>query len=102
MSCVIAKRIASLSRSAQAAIVLLGLSLASMTILGVAFTRAQLHRRADFDEAQYLHGSWLLSQNKRLYRDFAEDHTPFLPAFLRVVRPQKTNPDFPRLDVPVF
>jgi hypothetical protein len=66
--------------------------------------RGQLLRAADFDEAQYLHGAWLLANGKRLYQDFAEDHTPFLEHGLRLLlpAPPAAPPAFPRLDVPRF
>jgi hypothetical protein len=43
----------------------------------------QLGRRLDHDEAEYLHAAWLMDHGKRIYRDFMEDHPPFLFQILR-------------------
>ena len=45
------------------------------------------HRPLHFDEAQYLHVSWLMAQGRELYRDFSEDHSPFLFLIFRALIP---------------
>jgi hypothetical protein len=61
-----------------------------------------LPRAATFDEAEYLHAAWLMSENKRLYRDFSENHSPFLPMLLATVQPSTRSAQFPKLDVFVY
>ena len=56
-------------------------------------------RKLDLDEAQYLQVAWKLSQGQTLYRDFVEDHSPFLFLILERMVPVATDPAFPRLDI---
>jgi hypothetical protein len=74
--------------------------LAIVLALHVAAVAVQLPRPLDHDEGEYLHASWLLSQGKQLYRDFMEDHPPYLYQLLNVFRPTRTTEAFPLLDVP--
>src|SRR5262249_1510492 len=78
--------------------------LAALTIGGVhaVASHTQASRAANFDEAEFLHATWLLSKHKVLYRDFSEDHTPFLVAILRPLKPRRTTSEYPRLDVFTF
>jgi hypothetical protein len=57
------------------------------------------HRALDHDEAQYLHVGWLMAQGERLYRDFAEDHSPFLFVIFKLLVPAGGTEAMPRLDV---
>ncbi|HKO59208.1 MAG TPA: hypothetical protein VJ276_25300, partial [Thermoanaerobaculia bacterium] len=77
-------------------------ALAIVLALHVAAISVQLPRPLDHDEGEYLHASWLLSQGKQLYRDFMEDHPPYLYQLLNVLRPTHTNAAFPLLDVPLW
>lgn len=53
----------------------------------------QLLRRLDHDEAEYLHAAWLMDEGKRIYRDFMEDHPPFLFQVLSALRPDTQDSD---------
>ena len=88
-------------RSYGTRLLLAGLVLALLGLNAVA-VRARLERAPTFDEAEYLHATWLMSRGKRLYRDFNEDHAPFLPLLLQAVQPAATTTDYPTLDVPRF
>lgn len=57
------------------------------------------HRTAGHDELQYLHVGWLMARGLRLYRDFVEDHAPFLFVILRSLVPDTGAPSMPLLDV---
>ena len=48
---------------------------------------AGLERSLEPDEAEYLHAGWLMHQGFRLYRDFAENHAPFLFVILKWMTP---------------
>jgi hypothetical protein len=71
-------------------------------VLHVFSVIANLQRGASFDEAEHLHASWLMSEDQEIYRDFAEDHAPFLPALLELLLPSEGSAEFPLLDVPRF
>src|SRR5262249_12774348 len=88
-----------MNRIERGLFVFAGIVLAAMLTVHLLFARSQVSRGPDFDEAEYMHGSWLLSQGKHMYRDFAEDHSPFLQAILRAVQPKRTTADYPRFDV---
>jgi hypothetical protein len=60
---------------------------------------ARRHRALDHDEAQYLHVGWLMAQGEQLYRDFAEDHSPFLFVIFQSLVPAAGTEAMPRLDV---
>ncbi|HSY48866.1 MAG TPA: hypothetical protein VLC46_08650 [Thermoanaerobaculia bacterium] len=51
------------------------------------------------DETEYLHAGWLMHQGLRLYRDFAENHAPFLFVVLKWMTPAGGTASFPRLDL---
>ena len=76
--------------------------LLAIFVMNVLAVRAQLPRAPTFDEAEHLHASWLMSDDRRIYRDFAEDHSPLLPHLLQVVQPSERSVEFPRLDVARF
>jgi len=48
---------------------------------------AVLQRGFDGDEAELLHAGWLMRAGLRLYRDFCEDHSPFLFTILQRLVP---------------
>jgi hypothetical protein len=81
------------------AVGVLAVAILSMHTVAVS---ARLPRAATFDEAEHLHAAWLMSQNERLYRDFSEAHSPFLPMLLESVQPSAPSREFPRLDVARF
>ncbi len=58
-----------------------------------------LDRTLDADEVEYLHAGWLMHQGLRLYRDFVEDHAPYLFVILKWMVPTATTAAFPRLDL---
>src|SRR5215471_1227315 len=74
------------------------LALVALLSVHVVSLYRQAPRRANFDEAEYLHASWLMSHGQRLYRDFIEDHSPFLFVLLRVVTPGRSE-RYPALNV---
>ena len=47
-----------------------------------------LQRALDGDESELLHAGWLMRAGLRLYRDFCEDHSPFLFTLLRRMVPE--------------
>ena len=61
-----------------------------------------LLRTIDGDETELLHAGWLMHQGLRLYRDFAEDHAPFLLVILKWMVPGTGTATFPRLDLYTF
>jgi hypothetical protein len=61
-----------------------------------------LLRAIDGDETELLHAGWLMHQGLRLYRDFAEDHAPFLFVILKWMVPAAGTAAFPRLDLYTF
>ena len=82
-----------------AARVVFAIAIAGLLILQCAAIRAAVPVALDHDEGEYLHASWLMSQGKRIYRDFMEDHPPALFQFLTLIQPVKTTPEYPLLDV---
>lgn len=58
-----------------------------------------LLRAIDTDEMEMLHAGWLMHHGLRLYRDFAEDHAPFLFVILKWMVPAAGTAAFPRLDL---
>src|SRR6185436_10083673 len=52
-------------------------------VLHLAAVRVQLYRALHHDEAEHLHAAWMLTQGRQLYRDFNENHSPFLYALLK-------------------
>src|SRR5258708_379172 len=61
-----------------------------------------LDRPLDPDEVEHLHSGWLMHQGLRLYRDFAEDHAPFLFVILKWMVPSAGSASFPRLDLVTY
>jgi hypothetical protein len=56
-----------------------------------------LDRTLHVDELEYLHVGWLLAHGRHLYRDFFEDHAPFLFVILNWLVPGTTST--PRVDM---
>ena len=65
-------------------------------------TWSGIERPLDTDESEFLHAAWLMRQGLRLYRDFAEDHAPFLFAILKWMVPAHGTAAFPRLDLVAY
>ena len=76
-------------------------ALAFLLLRHVFAIYVSLGRGLDVDEAQYLHVGWLLAHGRRLYRDFVEDHAPFLFVILKWLVPGGT-PSMPRVDVVTY
>lgn len=57
------------------------------------------HSSGDHDEMQYLHIGWLMSQGKQLYRDFVDDHSPFLFTIFASLVPEGGTASMPLLDL---
>lgn len=76
------------------------LALAVILAMHVAAAVVQVHRLLDHDEGEYLHAGWLMAHGKRIYRDFMEDHPPYLYQLLNLLRPSQPSAAFPLLDVP--
>ncbi|HVE71249.1 MAG TPA: hypothetical protein VNI54_07770 [Thermoanaerobaculia bacterium] len=66
--------------------VLLAAVIALLLLMNALAVANQLGRALDHDEAEYLHAAWLMDHGKRIYRDFLEDHPPFLFQLLRQMR----------------
>jgi hypothetical protein len=49
-------------------------------------------RPLDIDETEFLHAGWLMKGGLRLYRDFVEDHAPFLFWILKSLTPGGSLP----------
>jgi hypothetical protein len=49
----------------------------------VAVIHAQLLRAVHHDEGEHLHAAWLMHEGGRLYRDFNENHSPYLYLLLQ-------------------
>lgn len=87
------------SRALRPARVITAAALICLFLVHFFAVYARRHRVLDYDEAQYLHVGWLMAQGKHLYRDFAEDHAPFLFVILESLVPATGTELMPRLDV---
>ena len=67
--------------------VLLAAILIFLTGLSFAAVAMQIERPLEYDEAEYLHAAWMMGEGRRIYRDFMEDHPPFLYQVLLAVKP---------------
>jgi len=83
----------------KAALVTACATTAYLILRQIIAVHAGLDRPLDTDEVEYLHSGWLMHQGLRLYRDFAEDHAPFLFVILKWLVPAAGTPSFPRLDL---
>lgn len=70
---------------------LLAAILILLTGLSFAAVAMQIERPLDHDEAEYVHAAWLMGEGKRIYRDFMEDHPPFLYQVLLAVQPESAG-----------
>jgi hypothetical protein len=86
----------------RAAIATAGAAIAYLLIRHVIASWSGVDRPLDADEIEYLHAGWLLRQGLRLYRDFAEDHAPFLFVILKWMVPAHGTAAFPRLDLVTY
>lgn len=68
--------------------VLLAVAVALLLLMNGLAVGMQIGRPLDHDEAEYLHAAWLMEQGKRIYRDFMEDHPPFLFQLLQGLQPR--------------
>jgi hypothetical protein len=75
---------------------------AALTVAaGIVFVAARyllavygvLQRPLDGDEGELVHAGWLMRAGLRLYRDFCEDHSPFLFTILKRLVPDPWNVD---------
>jgi hypothetical protein len=87
------------SRGLRSAHVIAVLALVCLFVGHVTAAYAARHRDAGHDELQYLHVGWLLAQGQSLYRDFIEDHSPFLFVILKGLVPSTGTTSMPLLDV---
>ena len=85
----------------KALVVIAGLALFFL-VLHVYLIHHLAARPLDHDEAEYLHASWLMSDGLHIYRDFMEDHPPFLYQLLNLLQPARPTLSFPLLDVPLW
>ncbi len=83
----------------RAAILTAATAIAYVIVRHFLAVYAGLDRSLDWDEAEYLHAGWLMQQGLRLYRDFAENHAPFLFVILKWMIPSGGSALFPRLDL---
>jgi hypothetical protein len=83
----------------RAAVLTAGAAIAWLIVRHCIAVMAGIDRALDIDEVEYLHSGWLLHQGLRLYRDFAEDHAPFLFVILKWMVPTAVTAGFPRLDL---
>jgi hypothetical protein len=69
------------------------LALLWIAVVQARVTEHQLARTPAFDEGQYLHAAWLLTQGQRIYRDFFDNHSPLLYASLGLLEPARVASD---------
>lgn len=70
---------------------LLAATVILLTLMSCVAAFRQIGRPLDHDEAEHLHASWLIGEGKRIYRDFMEDHPPFLYQVLLALEPQPSG-----------
>ena len=83
----------------RAGLLTAGAAIAYVIVRHFLAVHAGLDRSLDSDETEYLHAGWLMHQGLRLYRDFAENHAPFLFVILKWMTPAGGTALFPRLDL---
>jgi hypothetical protein len=81
----------------RAGVLTAGAAIAYVLVRHLLAIYAGLERSLDPDEAEYLHAGWLMHQGLRLYRDFAENHAPFLFVILKWM-----TPSVPRFDLVTY
>ena len=87
------------SGTARAVRIVCAINLALLLLIHVHAVWKVRARPLDHDEAEYLHASWLMSEGQKIYRDFMEDHPPFLYSMLHATQPAAPSPAFPHGDV---
>jgi hypothetical protein len=73
-------------------------AIALVFVLHILTLERQKLRGLDFDESQYLHVAWEMHGGARLYRDFVEDHSPFLFLVLAQLLPDDAPLSGPNFD----
>lgn len=86
----------------RAGVLAAGAAIAFLIVRHFIAVYTGLHRALDSDEIEYLHAGWLMHQGLRLYRDFAEDHAPFLFVILKWMVPGAGTTTYPRLDLVAY
>lgn len=86
----------------RAAVLTAGAAVAYLIVRHCIAVRAGLDRPLDTDEIEYLQAGWLMHRGLRLYRDFAEDHAPYLFVILKWMMPAGGTAAFPRLDLVTY
>ncbi len=90
------------TRLRQVAIVVSAAGILCVVVRHLMGVQSELLRTIDGDETELLHAGWLMHGGLRLYRDFAEDHAPFLLVILKWMVPSAATAAFPRLDLYSF
>jgi hypothetical protein len=86
----------------RAAVLTAGAAIVYLIARHLVAVYSGLDRALDGDEIEYLHAGWLMHQGLRLYRDFAENHPPFLFVILKWMVPAGGTAAFPRLDLVTY
>ena len=81
------ERIAATTAGTRTESIVLVVTLLILTAMSSAAVALQIGRPFDHDEAEYLHAAWLMGEGQRIYRDFMEDHPPFLYQVLLALQP---------------
>ena len=78
----------------------LGAALIALIVLAhLAAVFGDLGRPLHNDETEYLHTTWLMDQGRTIYRDFMQDHPPFLFQFMSLFNPGQPGGIYPLLDI---
>lgn len=78
----------SATRLRQVAALTAAAGIAFIVVRHLLAVHGVLQRALDGDEAELLHAGWLMRAGLRLYRDFCEDHSPFLFTILQRMVPE--------------
>ncbi|HUP59007.1 MAG TPA: hypothetical protein VNA69_01160 [Thermoanaerobaculia bacterium] len=78
----------------------LGIALIALVVAAhLAGVIGDIERPLHVDEAEYLHATWLMDQGRTIYRDFMQDHPPFLFQFMNLFNPREGGGIYPLLDI---
>jgi hypothetical protein len=86
----------------RAAVLTAGAAAGYLIVRHLIAAYSGLDRPIGSDESEYLHAGWLMHQGLRLYRDFAENHAPFLFVILKWMVPTGGTAAFPLLDLGTY
>jgi hypothetical protein len=86
----------------RAAVLTAGAAAGYLVVRHLIAVYSGLDRPIGSDESEYLHAGWLMQQGLRLYRDFAENHAPFLFVILKWMVPTRGTAAFPLLDLGTY